>query len=279
MTSTAPADRMYTSAPVAGDQAERARLGRHEQLIAEPLPVWDLVRSALAWFSALIPRDRRAHRMVQLQLGLVLYGVSDGMILMSGLGANPWDVFHQGLAKHLGIQVGTMVILVGAAVMLLWIPLRQKPGFGTLSNVVVVGLAMDGAMAWLPTPHAWWLRWGEMLAGIVLNGVATGAYIGAGMGPGPRDGVMTGYASRGHSIRVVRTSMELTVLASGWLLGGTVGIGTAAYALLIGPLAHRFIPLLAIKPKDGGATEAEQTAAKPEKRRLVAAGQLASDNC
>ncbi|MEY9856778.1 putative membrane protein YczE [Catenulispora sp. GAS73] len=275
MTSTVPAEHVSQTAEVAGDRAERALLGRHEQRISEPLPIGDLVRAALAWLSALIPRDRRAHRMVQLQLGLILYGVSDGMILMSGLGANPWDVFHQGLAKHIGLQVGTTVILVGVAVMLFWIPLRQKPGFGTLSNVVVVGLAMDGAMAWMPSPHAWWLRWGEMLAGVVLNGVATGAYIGAGMGPGPRDGVMTGYAARGHSVRVVRTSMELTVLAGGWLLGGTVGIGTAAYALLIGPLAHRFIPLLAIKAKDGVA---ERTP-KPEKRRLVAAGSLASENC
>ena len=276
MTSTATAHPASPSAPPAGDQAERTRLGQYEQRIAEPLPVLDVVRAALSWLSALIPRDRRAHRMVQLQLGLVLYGLSDGMILMSGLGANPWDVFHQGLARHIGLQVGTTVILVGGAVMLLWIPLRQKPGFGTLSNVVVVGLAMDGAMAWMPTPHAGWLRWGEMFAGVVLNGVATGAYIGAGMGPGPRDGVMTGYASRGHSIRVVRTSMELTVLATGWLLGGTVGIGTAAYALLIGPLAHRFIPLLAIKPKG----EAAERPAQPGKtRRRVPAGQLASENC
>ena len=275
MTSTVSTQGTSTLAPVVGDQAERALLRRHEQRISDPLPIGDLVRAALAWLSALIPRDRRAHRMVQLQLGLILYGVSDGMILMSGLGANPWDVFHQGLAKHIGLQVGTTVILVGVAVMLFWIPLRQKPGFGTLSNVVVVGLAMDGAMAWMPSPHVWWLRWGEMFAGIVLNGVATGAYIGAGMGPGPRDGVMTGYAARGHSIRVVRTSMELAVLATGWLLGGTVGIGTAAYALLIGPLAHRFIPLLAIKPKDGAAEQAP----KPEKRRLVAAGSLASENC
>ena len=254
-----------------GDQAERAILGRHEQRIADPLPIADVVRAGLAWLSALIPRDRRAHRMVQLQLGLILYGVSDGMILMSGLGANPWDVFHQGLSRHIGLPVGTTVILVGAVVMLAWIPLRQKPGFGTLSNVIVVGLAMDGAMAWMPTPHVWWLRWGEMLAGIVLNGVATGAYIGAGMGPGPRDGVMTGYAARGHSIRVVRTSMELTVLSVGWLLGGTVGVGTAAYALFIGPLAHRFIPLLAIKAKEKPKAE--------KRRRVPAAGQLVAKNC
>ncbi|MEY9927723.1 putative membrane protein YczE [Catenulispora sp. GP43] len=295
MTSTASAERASSTAPVAGDQAERAMLGRYEDRIADPLPLGAVARAALAWFSALssalsIPRDRRARRMVQLQLGLILYGVSDGMILMSGLGANPWDVFHQGLARHIGLPVGTTVILVGAVVMLAWIPIRQKPGFGTLSNVVVVGLAMDGAMAWLPTPHAWWLRWGEMLAGIVLNGVATGSYIGAGMGPGPRDGVMTGYAARGHSIRVVRTSMELTVLAAGWLLGGTVGIGTAAYALLIGPLAHRFIPLLAIRPEKDAAEQdmgqrnpaepnAAGQAARVEKPRRVASGQLVSENC
>jgi uncharacterized membrane protein YczE len=276
MTSTAPAERATFTPLTGGDQAERAMLGRHEDRIADPLPISDVARSVLAWLSVLIPRDRRAHRLVQLQLGLVLYGISDGMILMSGLGANPWDVFHQGLAQHIGLPVGTTVILVGAAVMLAWIPIRQRPGFGTLSNVIVIGLAMDGAMAWMPTPHAWWLRWGEMFGGIVFNGVATGAYIGAGMGPGPRDGVMTGYAARGHSIRVVRTSMEITVLAVGWLLGGTVGVGTAAYALLIGPLAHRFIPLLAIKTKDGAA----ERAPKPEKRRgRVAAAQLASENC
>jgi uncharacterized membrane protein YczE len=278
MTTTAPSGAASPAwtAPALGDQAERDFATRHELRIAEPLPLLDWLRAGLKWVLALIPADRRAHRLVQLQLGLVLYGVSDGMILMSGLGANPWDVFHQGLARHLGIPVGTMVILVGAAVMLLWIPLRQKPGFGTLSNVVVIGLAMDGAMAWMPTPHAWWLRWGEMLGGVVLNGVATGAYIGAGMGPGPRDGLMTGYAARGHSIRLVRTAMELTVLATGWLLGGTVGVGTAAYALLIGPLAHRFIPLLAIKPKAGSV----EPQAKAEPRRPVAGRTLvASENC
>jgi uncharacterized membrane protein YczE len=280
MISTAPADGATTNTSVVGDRAERALLDRYEQRIAEPLPLGALARAVLVRLSALgsalaIPRDRRARRMVQLQLGVILYGISDGMILMSGLGANPWDVFHQGLAEHIGLPVGTTVILVGAVVMLAWIPIRQRPGFGTLSNVVVIGLAMDGAMAWMPTPHAAWLRWGEMLAGIVLNGVATGAYIGAGMGPGPRDGVMTGYAARGHSIRVVRTSMEVTVLAAGWLLGGTVGIGTAAYALLIGPLAHRFIPLLAIAPRGGAA----ERASRVQRRRVAAAGKLAPENC
>ncbi|WP_344670076.1 hypothetical protein [Catenulispora yoronensis] len=260
---------------VLSDRAERDAAAGREDRIAEPVPVLAGLRAGLGWLVALIPRDRRAHRLVQLELGLVLYGVSDGMILMSGLGANPWDVFHQGLAKHVGIQVGTMTILVGAAVMLLWIPLRQKPGFGTISNVLVIGLAMNAAMAWMPTPHTWWLRWTEMLGAVALNGVATGAYIGAGMGPGPRDGLMTGYAARGHSVRVVRTSMELTVLASGWLLGGTVGFGTAAYALLIGPLAHQFIPLLAIKPKGGDAV-----GRRPAQAPRLGTGRLAGpDNC
>ncbi|NUR62473.1 MAG: hypothetical protein HOV87_28025 [Catenulispora sp.] len=232
---------------------------------------------ALRWLGALIPRDRRAHRLVQLQAGLVLYGISDGMLLMSGLGANPWDVFHQGLAEHAGIQVGTVVILVGAAVMLLWIPLRQRPGFGTISNAVVIGLAMNATMAWLPTPHAGWLRWSEMLAAVVLNGVATGAYIGAGMGPGPRDGLMTGYAARGHSVRVVRTTMEVAVLVAGWLLGGTVGVGTAVYAVLIGPLAHQFIPLLAIKAKGGLGSSAAESPADQNPRTLAGRIRVATE--
>ena len=235
------------------DSEDREMLVDLEQRIAEPLPVVAWLRAVRQWIVGLIPPNRRVYRLVQLELGLILYGISDAMILMSGLGANPWDVFHQGLARHLHTGVGTMVILVGALVMLLWIPLRQKPGFGTISNVILIGLAMNATMSWAAAPHAWWLRWTVLLTGIVLNGVATGSYIGAGLGPGPRDGLMTGYAARGHSIRLVRTSMDLAVLASGWLLGGTVGLGTALYALLIGPLAHRFIPLLAIKPKGAAA--------------------------
>ena len=191
----------------------------------------------------------RARRLTQLEVGLVLFGISDALMLMSGLGATPWDVFHQGLANHLGTGVGTMVIVVGAAVMLLWIPLHEKPGFGTISNVFVIGLVMNATMAWLPTPHGPGPRWAVLLFAIGLNGIATGAYIGAGMGPGPRDGLMTGYAARGHSIRLVRTSIEIAVLSSGWLLGGTVGIGTALFALGIGPMAHVFIPLFALKPR------------------------------
>ena len=169
------------------------------------------------------------------------------MLLLPGLGADPWDVFHQGLSRQLGLGVGTWALIVGGAVMLFWIPLRQRPGLGTLSNVLVVGPVIDLVLATVPAPHGLALRTATMLAGVLLNGIATGLYIGAGLGPGPRDGLMTGLAARGHSIRVVRTGIELIVLATGWALGGTVGIGTVVYALGIGPLAHVFVPRLAIQ--------------------------------
>jgi uncharacterized membrane protein YczE len=188
----------------------------------------------------------RVRRLVQLYAGLVLFGVSSSMLLLAGLGVDPWDVFHQGLSRQLGLGVGTWAIIVGAAVLLLWIPLRQRPGFGTLSNVLVVGLVIDLMLDFVPPVHVLALQIVVMLGGVVLNGIATGAYIGAGLGPGPRDGLMTGLAARGHSIRIVRTSIELTVLLTGWLLGGAVGVGTVVYALAIGPLAHVTIPRLRI---------------------------------
>jgi uncharacterized membrane protein YczE len=194
----------------------------------------------------------RLRRLSQLYAGLALYGFSDALLLLAGLGVDPWDVFHQGLSRRIGLAVGTWVIIVGAGVLLLWIPLRQRPGLGTLSNVVVIGLVINLTLASVPAPHALGLRIAAMLGGVFLNGIATGAYIGAGLGPGPRDGVMTGFAARGHSIRVVRTAIELTVLAAGWLLGGTVGVGTVVYALGIGPLAHIFIPLLRISDRRKG---------------------------
>jgi uncharacterized membrane protein YczE len=191
----------------------------------------------------------RLRRLSQLYFGLALYGFSDGLLLLGGLGVDPWDVLHQGLSREVGLAVGTWSIIVGACVLVLWIPLRQRPGLGTLSNVVVIGVVINLTLATIPAPHALALRVAAMLGGVFLNGVATGAYIGAGLGPGPRDGVMTGFAARGHSIRVVRTVIELTVLAAGWLLGGTVGVGTVVYALGIGPLAHIFIPLLRISDR------------------------------
>ena len=196
-------------------------------------------------------------RLAQLYGGLVLYGVSSSLLVLAGLGLDPWDVFHQGLSRTFGLAIGTWAIIVGLVVLLLWIPLRQRPGIGTVSNVVLVGLTMNVVLGHVHPPHALGVRIACLVVGILLNGVATGAYIGAGFGPGPRDGLMTGLAARGHSIRVVRTSIELTVLAIGWLLGGTVGVGTVLYALAIGPLAHVFVPLFAHgRPTPENALEA-----------------------
>jgi uncharacterized membrane protein YczE len=182
------------------------------------------------------------------------------MILLAGLGVDPWDVFHQGLSRRLGMGVGTWAVIVGLIVLALWIPLRQRPGVGTICNVVVVGVVIDIVLAVFVPPHQILVRWALMLSGVGLNAVATAAYIGAGLGPGPRDGLMTGLTARGHSVRIVRTAIELTVLAAGWLLGGTVGIGTVIYALSIGPLAHYFLPRLDI---DSRPTRAEKHSRPP----------------
>ncbi|MFL5798464.1 MAG: YczE/YyaS/YitT family protein [Actinomycetota bacterium] len=187
-------------------------------------------------------------RVLQLMVGLVVYGVSQAMLVRSGLGLDPWDVFHQGLAERTGLTIGTWVIVVGVVVLLLWIPLRQRPGIGTVCNALLLGLFLDAALALIPPAHGLALRWLLLVGGIVLCGVATGLYIGAAMGPGPRDGLMVGLANRGHSVRVVRTAIELTVLAVGFLLGGTVGIGTALFAVAIGPIAHVTIPAFSRGP-------------------------------
>jgi uncharacterized membrane protein YczE len=194
-------------------------------------------------------RHRFGRRFVQLQLGLLLYGVSMALLVRSRLGLDPWDVFHQGVAKRTGLTFGTVVIIVGALVLLLWIPLRQRPGLGTVSNVIVIGLAVDAALWLLPAPSALWLRITLMVLGVVGNGIATGMYIGARMGPGPRDGLMTGLAARYPrlSLRLVRTCIEVSVLVVGFLLGGTVGIATVVYALSIGPLTQLFLPLFSVR--------------------------------
>jgi len=195
-------------------------------------------------------------RLVQLYAGLLLYGISSSLLVLAGLGLDPWDVFHQGLSRTFGLAIGTWAIIVGVAVLLLWIPLRQRPGIGTVSNVILVGLTMNVVLGHVHAPHAMAARIACLVCGVFLNGVATGMYIGAGLGPGPRDGLMTGLAARGHSIRIVRTGLEVTVLATGWLLGGTVGVGTLVYALAIGPLAHVFIPLFSHgRPAPEGALE------------------------
>ena len=189
-----------------------------------------------------------ARRLVQLFLGLALYGASAGLIILSGLGNDPWDVLHEGASRQTGIGTGLWVCIAGALVMLLWIPLRQRPGLGTLGNVVVVGLVMELCLAVIEPAGEPASRWTLLTSGVLLNGMATGLYIGARFGPGPRDGLMTGLAARGLSLRAVRTGIELTVLGFGIALGGTAGIGTVIYALAIGPLAHVFVPAFTVPP-------------------------------
>lgn len=198
------------------------------------------------------PGSRRlARRLTQLYAGLVLYGVSCALILRGGLGLEPWNVLHQGLSERTGLSMGVVMTAVGALVLLLWIPVRQRPGLGTVSNVVVIGFVMDGALMVLPEPEGLAVRIPVMVAGIVLNGVATGLYIAARFGPGPRDGIMTGlHRATGLSIRLVRTIVEVTVVTTGFLLGGTVGVGTIAYTLAIGPLAQFFLRIFAVPEPD-----------------------------
>jgi len=187
-------------------------------------------------------------RLIQLVLGLSLYGAAMGLMVRAGLGLDPWDVFHQGLAGRVGLSIGLLVNIVGALVLLLWIPLRQKPGIGTIANVLIIGTAMDLSMMALPELSGLPIRSAALFVAIVVNGIAGAMYIGAGLGPGPRDGLMTGLARRtGGSIRLVRTGIELSVLAIGWLLGGTVGLGTVIYAFAIGPLVQAFLPLFSIR--------------------------------
>lgn len=182
-------------------------------------------------------------RFIQLQLGLCLFGFGAALMVRSNLGLDPWNVFHQGLSLLTGLSLGVVSILMGAVVMLMWIPLRQKPGLGTLFNIVVIGLALDASLAVLPEISALTARVGLLAGGVVLTAAGCAAYIGAGMGTGPRDGLMIGLNQRlGWSIRVSRLSIEVVVLSSGWLLGGSVGLGTVVFALTIGPLIQIFLP-------------------------------------
>jgi uncharacterized membrane protein YczE len=191
--------------------------------------------------------SRLTARLIQLSWGLALYGLSVGLMVRSNLGLNPWDVFHQGLAERSGLSLGTIIVIIGAAVLLLWIPLRQRPGIGTIANVFLIGIWTDVSL-WLIEPvQSLWLAWAMLLGGIFLNGVAGGAYIGAGLGPGPRDGLMTGLVKRtGKSVRLIRTGLEVVVVAAGWMLGGTLGLGTLLYALAIGSIVHRMLPIFTV---------------------------------
>ncbi len=187
-------------------------------------------------------------RLVQLYTGLTLYGVSMGLMLRAELGLEPWSVLNQGISRHTGLSIGTVTIVSGALILLLWIPLRQRPGLGTVSNVVVLGLVMDATLAWVPELDSLGARIPLLAGAVLLNGAATGLYIAADFGPGPRDGLMTGLHRRtGRPVRLVRTCIEVTVLAAGFVLGGSVGVGTVVYALAIGPMAQFFLRRFAIK--------------------------------
>lgn len=195
-------------------------------------------------------------RLTQLFAGLLLYGISLALVLRAGLGLAPWDVLHQGLAELTGASIGTMVIAVSFVVLVLWVPLRQAPGFGTIANAILVGVSVDLTLTVLADVSGWPLRVLLLLAGVLLNALATALYIGALLGPGPRDGLMTGLvAATGRSVRLIRTTIEVAVLALGWSLGGSVGVGTVLYAFAIGPIVHLLLPRLTVP--EGGRSSPE----------------------
>ncbi|HEX6947856.1 MAG TPA: hypothetical protein VF246_10950 [Acidimicrobiia bacterium] len=185
---------------------------------------------------------RMGRRLTQLIAGLVAFGVGIGLMLQSGLGVPPWDVLHQGLSVRFGLTVGVWSVIVSVVVLLLWIPLGERFGVGTLLNAIIIGLTIDVTAAVVPEAGTTLVAWAMLLGGVLVIGVATGMYIGANLGPGPRDGLMTGIAKKGPSIRLTRAVIEITVLAVGWLLGGTFGPGTVVFALGIGPLVQFFMP-------------------------------------
>lgn len=193
-----------------------------------------------------------ARRTAQLLVGLVLYAASIALIVHAALGNMPWDVLSQGLGRRLGWSLGTATIVVSVVVLLLWVPLRQRPGVGTLANVVVIGVLVDPCLALLgrlPDPLPLGARVGLTAAGVLVNGLATALYIGTRLGPGPRDGLMTGLVARTRwPVGLVRAGIEGLVVLSGWLLGGRVGLGTLVYAVVIGPVVHLLLPVFTLEP-------------------------------
>ncbi len=215
------------------------------------------------WLRGLMPERPAARRLASLYAGIALFGLSVALMIAARLGLDPWDVLHQGLARRTGLPIGWIVNGTGVLVLLLWIPLRERPGIGTVSDAILVGFVIDATLPLLPRPGVITVRVAFLLAAIVLNAVATALYVGAGLGPGPRDGLMTGLARRGWPVRRVRTSIELAGLAAGWLLGGTVGIGTLLYAASIGPLVHVLLPRLTIADQVNQEGSSEMTSTRP----------------
>ncbi|RNL79903.1 YczE/YyaS/YitT family protein [Nocardioides marmorisolisilvae] len=204
---------------------------------------------------------RLTRRLTQLVGGLVLYGLTLAMLIRGTLGNAPWDVLHQGLAEHLPIDIGTALIVVSFVVLLLWIPLRELPGLGTIANAILIGLSADVFLALIDKPHDLLARVALTVLGIGFNGLATALYIGSQFGPGPRDGLMTGLHRRtGLSIRLVRTCLEVSVVAIGFVLGGTVGVGTLLYALAIGPMVQLFLPYAIVELPGAAPVDVEEAA-------------------
>lgn len=196
---------------------------------------------------------RLRRRVVQLVIGLVLFGLGIGLMLQSGLGVPPWDVLHQGLAEQFGLTVGAWSIIVSFLVLLAWLPFSERYGLGTLLNALIIGVIIDLAVYIFPEPETVWLDAVMLCAGILTIAVASGMYIGANLGPGPRDGLMTAISRRGYSVRRTRWAIEIVVLIVGVILGGTFGVGTIAFALFIGPLVQFFLPRWSIdtgRPED-----------------------------
>jgi len=208
--------------------------------------------TAALYHGSMLPFPSRRElvgRVPRLLVGLTLFGLGIAMMVTANLGLSPWEVFHQGISRRTGIPLGTVGILTGIIVLLLWIPLRERPGIGTITNVFLIGIVIDLTLLVFPeSVDTLWLRWALMIGGTVVIAIGSGLYIGVGLGPGPRDGLMTGLSRRNIPISLARISIEVTVLVAGWLLGGTVGIGTVVFAFGVGPLVAVFLPRMSLEP-------------------------------
>ena len=217
--------------------------------VGSPLVPITEISSTRAYAPSSVAADW-AIRLSRCVAGLFLFGAGIAFILDAHLGAAPWDSFHQGVSELTGISVGKVIVLTGLALLLLWIPLRQRPGVGTILNALEIGFVVDLVEPLIPDTGRIVVRVAYLMGGIVLMGIGSGLYIGAGLGPGPRDGIMLGLSRRGISVRLARTVVEATVLVAGWLLGGTIGVGTVAFMLTIGPMVQFFLPRLSLPPRE-----------------------------
>jgi uncharacterized membrane protein YczE len=194
-------------------------------------------------------RNQLAARLPRLLLGLVLFGIGIAVMVVANLGLSPWEVLHQGISRNTGIPIGTVGIITGVLVLVLWIPLHERIGIGTILNVILIGLVVDLTLWFMPvTIDETWLRWILMLGGTVAIAFGSGLYIGTGLGPGPRDGLMMGLQRKGINVGIARIGIEVSVLVIGWLMGGTVGVGTVVFAFGVGPLVAVFLPRLSLEP-------------------------------